>query len=206
MHNPVRAAREWSQVEEQEIFRQKGRKEEGKEAKLTPELFFTPWRGNLLFLGLQNWLRRETLYALILLTHWNNRGFVHKALLFCSSERSTLKGDIMGLLCGALHALLCHHSLLSLQNSPHNSEWATHTVIAELTQVISSNEESHQLPVILEIYRLKRWKESTMKTMTITLEICTGAQVKFCHLQGQISVYQLGVAPVLGFLCIKWEI
>lgn len=31
---------------------------------------------------------------------------------------------------------------------------ATHAVIAVLTQVIASNEEGHQLPVILEIHSL----------------------------------------------------
>lgn len=49
---------------------------------------------------------------------------------------------------------------LFIKQPSYSPECATHTVIAELTQVISSNEEGHQLPVILEIYRLKGCKES----------------------------------------------
>lgn len=39
---------------------------------------------------------------------------------------------------------------------------ATHPIVAVLTQVVASNEEGHQLPVILKIHRLfllKRWRE-----------------------------------------------
>lgn len=73
----------------------------------------------------------------------------------------------MRLLCGALHTPLCQHSTRSLSTSPHNSEFPTHAVIAELTQVIPSDEEGHQLPVILEIYRLKGCKESRTKITTL---------------------------------------
>lgn len=65
LHNPVRAAPEWSQVREQGNLRQKGTKEEGEEAQLTPGLFFASWRGDLFFWNdiILSW-RTETIAAL----------------------------------------------------------------------------------------------------------------------------------------------
>lgn len=115
MHDPVRAARDWSQAREKGNLWQNGRKEEGEEAELTPEPpFVASWRGDLFF-GMTELAKKRNLVCPPLpLTHRNNRGSVHKALLFSSGEQSTLKGDIMRLLCGALHRPLNHHSLLSL--------------------------------------------------------------------------------------------
>lgn len=153
MHVPVSAVPGWRQLKEQGKWRQKGTKEA--EAELTSDLIFASWRVDLFF-GATELAKKENLVRPHLtLTRLNNSSAVLKALLFCSSERSTLKGDIMSPLC-TQHAPLCHHSVS--KPALIISEFATHAVIAELTQVISSYEQGHQLPVILEIYRLNRCK------------------------------------------------
>lgn len=178
MHDPVIAASGWRQVKKQGKWRQRGRKEQGEaEAELTSDLIFASWRVDLFF-GATELAKKENLVCPHLtLTRWNNSSAVLKALLFCSSERSTLKGDIMSPCC-TQHAPLCHHSVS--KPALIISEFATHAVIAELTQVISSYEQGHQLPVILEIHRLNRCKATRTKMMTLAFYI--GAHVKLGHM------------------------
>lgn len=68
MHDPVRAVPEWSQVEEQGKWRQKGRKEECEaKADLTSEFVFT-WGGVELFAGVTELANKEN----TLILHWHN--------------------------------------------------------------------------------------------------------------------------------------
>lgn len=110
MHDPVRAVSGGRQVKEQGKRRQKDRKVEGEaEAELTSDLLCASWRVHLFF-GATELAKKENLVRPHLtLPRWNNSRAVLKALLFCSSERSTLKGDIMRPLC-TQHTPLCHHS------------------------------------------------------------------------------------------------
>lgn len=87
---------------------------------------------------------------------------------------------------------------------------ATHPVIAVLTQVVASNEEGHQLPVILKIHRLlplKGWRK--YQTERVSLWSQNDKMLVQYHIlnsQSRSSWYQSGVGPALGFLCIILEI